>query len=148
MKTIPVALILLCWSLSACAPREDPLPPGDRTPTRPVTGAPPASDTETLTALRDTIQTIVGDATASDPASCRTIPLGAKPCGGPWTYLVFSSEMTDSVRLFASVDRYNETEARLNAVDGRVSDCSYVARPQVEIRGGRCVTIEGPVGGR
>ncbi|MFW6040036.1 MAG: hypothetical protein ACOC9N_03055, partial [Gemmatimonadota bacterium] len=75
-------------------------------------------------------------------ASCRAIPFGAKPCGGPWTYLIFSVERTDSAELASLVERYNAAERRLNELEGRMSDCSVPTRPTLDVRDGRCTAVD------
>lgn len=82
---------------------------------------------------------MIGEATCSDVNQCRVIAFGAKPCGGPWQYLVYSIALTDSTVLTAAVTRYNTLEAELNKSEGRMSDCSFVAPPQLARVNGRCV---------
>lgn len=91
-----------------------------------------------LSTLRADIVALVGDPTCSDEAQCRAMPFGSKPCGGPWSYLVYSTGATDSARLAAAVARYNVEEARLNTEEGRVSDCAVVTPPVPQCLEGRC----------
>lgn len=100
--------------------------------------SPPPSN---LPGLRQSITAQVGEARCSSDAVCRTIALGAKPCGGPWQYLVYSTSATDSARLAGEVVRYNEEEQRLNRAEGRISDCSLVAQPRVSCASGRCRAV-------
>lgn len=93
---------------------------------------------QTMDSLRLEIQELVGQAQASSVDNCRAIPFGAKPCGGPWTYLVFSTEKTDSAGLADLVGRYNAIEARLNREEGRISDCQFVTPPSLRLVDGRC----------
>lgn len=100
---------------------------------------PAESSTQDLDSLRVAIQQTIGEA-AEAPASCRLIAFGAKPCGGPWQYLPYSIEATDSVTLANLVDEYNSAEAKLNQQQGRISDCSVVQRPELVLEGGQCST--------
>ena len=93
-----------------------------------------------LGSLRETIIERTDDKQASRLEACRVIAFGSKPCGGPWRYLAYSAEATDSVGLTALVDEFNQLEARLNEEEGRASDCSMVQRPQIVWREGRCAT--------
>ena len=93
----------------------------------------------TLADLRAEVMRMIGEATCSDVSQCRTIGFGAKPCGGPWQYLVYSTATTDSTALTVAVARYNSQEAALNKSEGRVSDCSVVSPPTLMRVNGRCV---------
>jgi hypothetical protein len=102
------------------------------TPLDPRTGA-------TLPDLRAEVMRLIGDASCNDVSQCRTIAFGAKPCGGPWQYLVYSMAITDSTALAAAVARYNAREAEINTAEGRMSDCAFVAPPNLARVNGRCV---------
>ena len=68
------------------------------------------------------------------------MPLGAKPCGGPWSYVVYSVATTDSVRLAAVVKEYTTYQADLNRKQGLVSDCQFLPPPTIDCVGGQCAT--------
>ena len=102
---------------------------------------PQSDDPNTLSSLRLSINQALGDRRCSSVDVCRSIPYGAKPCGGPRSYLVYSIITSDSVRLMQDVRRYNEAEARLNEESGEISDCSLVSKPGVECSEGRCKSV-------
>ncbi|HXG58453.1 MAG TPA: hypothetical protein VNL91_05485 [Thermoanaerobaculia bacterium] len=77
-------------------------------------------------------------AEAADASQCRVVPFGAKPCGGPWRYLVYSVGTTDEKKLLAMVEEYNALERTINREEGRVSDCASVVPPKVEFAEGTC----------
>jgi hypothetical protein len=92
-----------------------------------------------LQPLRAAIDAEIGDAEASNVAACRALPLGAKPCGGPWTYLVYSAEASDPERLSELAAEYDAVDAERNRACELVSDCMMVMPPDVALEGGRCV---------
>jgi hypothetical protein len=94
---------------------------------------------ERLETLRGEIEEEIGEAKASDVAACRTLPLGAKPCGGPWTYLVYSAEASDSTRLAELAAEYHDVNAEWNEACELASDCMMVGPPDVTLENGRCV---------
>lgn len=94
-----------------------------------------------LQPLRAAIETEIGDAEAADVAACRTLPFGAKPCGGPKTYLVYSAEASDSTRLAELAAEYGAVDAERNRVCELTSDCMMVTPPDVALEGGRCVAV-------
>jgi hypothetical protein len=95
-----------------------------------------------LPSARKAITELVGDAPCSSSAVCRTIPFGAKPCGGPRQHLVYSTAATDSARLAREVARYNESDAQANRTRGLVSDCSVTVQPKVSCVSGRCAAVK------
>ena len=95
---------------------------------------------ESLDSLRSRIFELIGEPVASGMSQCRLIAFGAKPCGGPRAYLVYSTWATDSTRLARAVAMYTSEDARLNQELGRASDCQMVTPPQITFAAGRCAT--------
>ena len=71
---------------------------------------------------------------------CAAAPMGAKPCGGPWTYLVYCKATTDEAALFRVLDELRRVEEEYNQVAGSVSDCQMVGPPEVRLDGRTCRT--------
>jgi hypothetical protein len=71
---------------------------------------------------------------------CTAAPMGAKPCGGPWTYLVYCKATTDEAALLRVLDELRRVEEEYNQVAGSVSDCQFVGPPQVRLEGRTCTT--------
>lgn len=68
------------------------------------------------------------DLSCTDSTVCLSIGIGSKPCGGPWSYLVYSSETVDQEELNAAVADLYEYESGYNQQEGIGSDCS-IANP-------------------
>lgn len=98
---------------------------------------PERGDSE-LDTIEKQIADLIGAAPAKQESACKTIAFGSKPCGGPWRFLVYSSEYTDEARLTQLVTTYNELQDRLNRERGVMSDCSIAVEPAVELRDGLC----------
>jgi hypothetical protein len=96
-------------------------------------------DSLTLDEARAAIRSLVAEPTCSSVTECRALPFGAKPCGGPWQYLIFSTTKTDSARLASALARYHELDARRNQRLGTSSDCAVVSRPALACALERCV---------
>jgi hypothetical protein len=71
-------------------------------------------------------------------SQCKLIALGSKPCGGPRSYEVYSTETTNESRLKRLVTRYNELEKKLNAEQKILSNCEFVQQPEVTLSQGMC----------
>lgn len=62
---------------------------------------------------------------------CKYIGFGSKPCGGPWSYIIYTTSIdTDKLELW--IEDYNNKEADFNAKWGVFSDCS-IANPPTSI---------------
>lgn len=98
-------------------------------------------DIARLAAKKQEILRLVQDAVCKEPADCATIGFGAKPCGGPWEYLVYSKSSVDEEVLKELVARYNEFNDVLNRRYGWSSTCDVAIRPEVSCVDGRCVGV-------
>lgn len=76
--------------------------------------------------------------------NCRYIGIGAKPCGGPWEFLVYSASTVDEETLRKKVESHNEHEDRMNRTYGYASDCSLPNPPEIGCVEGRCVDLNKP----
>ena len=57
-----------------------------------------------LAVMRQEVDALVGDACGA-LEDCRYVGIGAKPCGGPWEYIIYSTAVTDSAALAERHDR-------------------------------------------
>lgn len=81
----------------------------------------------------------VGNAEASSDDRCEMMPIGVKPAGGPWGYLIFSSENTDKEKLEDLVNRYNELDMERNEEEGGMSTADMATEPNIQLSDGKCV---------
>jgi hypothetical protein len=92
----------------------------------------------TIEEIARMIQEEVGDAEADSADRCDMMPIGVKPAGGPWGYLVFSAEKSDRDKLERLVERYNELDAERNREEGRMSTADFATEPALTLRNGVC----------
>jgi hypothetical protein len=78
--------------------------------------------------LKIAIEDFAASSICSDAFECRYIAFGSKPCGGPWSYLIYSTSI-DTLELQTLVTDYNETENNYNLICGATSDCSVPNPP-------------------
>ncbi len=95
---------------------------------------------DSLTGRRAALLGLIGPPACEATAECRTAPLGAKPCGGPGQYVIYSTRTTDSARLATALTTYNALAAADVAARGLVSDCRVVTPPAVACVESRCTT--------
>ncbi|RUO38119.1 hypothetical protein CWE13_00240 [Aliidiomarina shirensis] len=139
-KTYLALLVAGCCAimLSACSDNMEELEHAGE----PAELAPEYSDTieaEQLSALAGEIFRLVGTPEADNPSQCKALPFGAKPCGGPANWLVYSTKVTDSEVLEEKVELYNTLSNRFNQQEGLVGDCAVVDEVKPNVVQGICV---------
>ncbi len=98
-------------------------------------------DLAELTALQEEIELLVDSGVCSENSNCESIAFGSKACGGPKTYLVFSTSINLEL-LQQKVATYNALENSFNKRWGIISDCSVVLPPtSVTCVNGKCTAI-------
>ena len=102
------------------------------------------ADRRRLARMRAAIEQSVKDLTCTDSTDCATIELGAKPCGGPWEYLLYSRIGGDEAELQRAVEAYNQLNHELNVRWGWVSDCALAHQPLPGCVEQTCVDVSGP----
>ncbi len=127
-RLIPIIILMLCFGGLAACNDEDSLDE--------------AADRARLDKREAEIDDLIGEATCKDAKDCRVIAFGAKPCGGPWSFKIYSEAMVDSVALADMVTDYNRLNQVFNDRYGWMSDCMVVAPPDVDCVDGHCVVVE------
>ena len=125
---IPIVILMTCFGGLAACNDEDSFDED--------------ADRARLDKMETEIDDLIGEATCKDARECRVIAFGDKPCGGPWSFKVFSVSSVDSVALDDLVGHYNKFNKTLNARYGWMSDCMVVMPPNVDCVEGRCVVVE------
>ena len=94
-----------------------------------------------LETKKQEIQNYIKSFGCSESAGCSFIAFGSKPCGGPWSYLVFSNSV-NLTKLEEMVKDYNEMNKLYNIQTGAASDCMFVSPPtEVKCVNGVCTII-------
>ena len=96
--------------------------------------ATPADPAATLARLR----AMAADATCTEHGQCRTVAVGANPCGGPQEYLPYSMMRTNEKDLLAVAERYKAERQAQNQASGMVSTCRYLPDPGAVCTSGSC----------
>jgi hypothetical protein len=91
-----------------------------------------------LNKLKKEIDREIGKPRAKRVNQCRVIAFGAKACGGPKTYLVYSGLQTNENKLKRLVDQYNSLEDKINKETDAISDCMFIEEPKPTIQNGMC----------
>ncbi|MCE3264612.1 MAG: hypothetical protein K0R43_3691 [Pseudoduganella sp.] len=84
------------------------------------------------------LQALGRDAPCNSDQQCRSLPIGAKACGGPESYLAYSTARTSAQRAQALAERYRKEREAANQAGGVVSDCRFLMDPGAQCRAGTC----------
>ena len=135
-------LVLLALAI-ACAQPPSETGTGGGAAALPTISGDERQDMATLERLRSEARTMAKADGCQEAGQCRSAPMGAKPCGGPWEYLVYCSISTDEAALRAHLDRLRQFEDSLNRRYGRGSTCDMVMEPRLGLEGGACRATAG-----
>jgi hypothetical protein len=126
LKIILVSLCLLLLSTQC----EDDIPPDTQ-----------ENEQQELAALKAEIENLASVSICSDTFECEFIGFGSKPCGGYWSYLVYTTSI-DTEQLESMVEAYNRKEALYNANWNIVSDCAIANPPSsVTCENNTCLAV-------
>jgi hypothetical protein len=131
MRTLILLLLAGCAACSTGATA-----PAQQTPQTPPAAASgePGGQGGTLAKIR----AMVGTPSCSSDAQCHTLALGHKSCGGPESYLAWSSSKTSQAELQALGERYKAERSAADAASGMVSTCRFMPDPGAVCRAGTC----------
>ena len=128
-RMIPVIIMIVCVASLAACKDDDPV-------------LDEAADRATLDKMAAQIDTLITEGTCADSEDCRSIAFGDKPCGGPWSYKIYSVSGVDTLQLADLVHAYFKFNRMLNERHGWMSDCMVVMPPNIHCVEGRCVAVE------
>lgn len=104
---------------------------------QPVQGSAPAAVGDSSATVAE-IRRLVGAASCSSSAQCRTLPIGARPCGGPDFYLPWSSPHPDEASLLALARRARSERKAEVERSGELSTCQHIGDPGAVCVAGSC----------
>lgn len=94
---------------------------------------------KTIEQVADEIDELIGNAEADSAEQCAIMPIGVKPAGGPWGYLVYSSKDTDRSELEDLVSDYNKLDATRNEETESLSTGDFATEPTLQLQDGKCI---------
>ena len=98
----------------------------------------PDSSDEKRDRLAAFIMAYVADRRADDISQCGYVGFGNKPCGGPWTYVVYSAKSVDPTALDELAELYCYLDGLYNARHSLLSDCAVYPAPALHLVNGVC----------
>lgn len=123
-------VILLATVLLFGCPNETNSSPSERT-------AYQANESD-LSSLRTEIKELIADKSCSQSSDCKLIALGAKPCGGPDSYEVYSSVNTDEKKLSKLAKKLESLHKEYNKKNQIMGICMMEPEPSFSCKNSQC----------
>lgn len=105
----------------------------------------PAAEPESQR-LAQELRALIGPAACTSDSQCRSLPVGARACGGPAGYWAWSTERSDAKQVLDLSRRQAEAQKRENAASGMQSDCRMLTDPGAACVANRCELLSKPGG--
>jgi len=86
------------------------------------------SERDALDRDKENILAFAKTAGCTGNSDCRFSGLGVKPCGGPWGYVIYSTNL-DTAQLIRLINDYNVAEQAYNRKWGIAGDCEVPPPP-------------------
>ncbi|MGB3541344.1 hypothetical protein [Rubrivirga sp.] len=140
-------LLLLAFALGACSPTSQTVepPPTVEIPVledEPVVADGPFDDLEDYRTLRAAavadLEGAIGTPSANGARSCLVLPVGVKACGGPSSFVAYSTETAEVPVLLGLAKRIADLDDAANAQFQLASDCSVLFAPPAVLEDGMC----------
>lgn len=99
------------------------------------------TELKVIDTLESELIALAASSTCNDETSCAYIAFGSKPCGGPWSYLVYSNSI-DTQEFVKKVAQFNEMQQAYNIKHNIISDCAFINQPSDLIcKDGKCSAV-------
>jgi hypothetical protein len=79
--------------------------------------------------LNDEVLRLSQPLKCSADSDCASLPMGSKPCGGPWKYVLYSKKNAKVPALKKKLTDYNKLDQKINEATEVMSDCSVALEP-------------------
>lgn len=130
MRQLSLILLLACSACNATLPGASaPPPPPEQSPLA-------------------QIRTMIGSAGCTESSQCKTLAIGSSACGGPDSYLAYSTAATPAGPLQELAMRHAKQRNTELMKAGGVVSCQFIVDPGAQCRNGACVLNPAPPPGK
>lgn len=97
------------------------------------------SSSDTVEDIKKEINTITADLKCTKDSDCQSVGLGARACGGPSSYKIYSTVATNKEKIEALGSRHRElSKTKLSDQESSISICSILEAPVVSCKKELC----------
>jgi|GEM_PF-3398131 len=94
--------------------------------------------------LQSAIDEEIAQAACTEDTQCKALAMGANPCGGPESYLAYSTLNTNETRLRELAAQYKMIRRTLHSKTGTMGACIVIPEPTLRCENQQCVTTQKP----
>jgi len=88
------------------------------------------------------ITDLIDDAKCTENSHCSALAIGAKPCGGPWLYRIYSKQVSDTKQLKILAMDYKLLNKKYNKENQLMSDCMMATPPAFACINQKCQKVD------
>lgn len=103
----------------------------------------PHAPKNTLSAARKKLKDMTKDKRCDSTMQCQVIAVGSRACGGPSSYVTFSTQAADLQVVKQLAHSITVLESQYNAKNRMVSICQHLTQPSTQCVENKCVKIQG-----
>ena len=97
-------------------------------------------DQQHLTSLIREIEALIALEPCTDPAQMKFSAIGAKPCGGPSSYIAYPSKL--EAQILPKIEHFTQMQSAFNKKYNLMSDCAMVMPPsEIRCENGKAVLV-------
>lgn len=98
---------------------------------------------EDIRAAKTELNTLIADTQCDTSTQCRVNAVGSRACGGPSSFIVYSTKSVSEEQVTALSDKVTKLESNYNAQKGMMSICQHLTTPSTQCVENKCVKLEG-----
>ena len=97
-------------------------------------------DRQQLTSLMREIDALIALEPCTNPADWKFTAIGAKPCGGPSSYIAYPSKL--EAQILPKIEHFTQMQSAFNKKYNLMSDCAMVMPPsEIRCENGKAVLV-------
>ena len=89
------------------------------------------------------LNTLITDKQCDTSTQCRISAVGSRACGGPSSFVVYSTKSASEKQVAALSDKITKLESNYNSQKGMMSICQHLTTPSTQCVENKCVKLEG-----
>jgi len=89
------------------------------------------------------LNTLITDTQCDTSTQCRISAVGSRACGGPSSFIVYSTKSASEKQVAALSDKITKLESSYNSQKGMMSICQHLTTPSTQCVENKCVKLEG-----
>ncbi len=102
-----------------------------------------APDQATIKSTHEQLNQLIDDPRCDNSSQCKVLPVGSRACGGPSSFIVYSTKTADTAEVEKLAKDITALEKRFNAVNDMMSICQHLTTPSTQCSNNTCVKIDG-----